>query len=71
MLFVAAHILTYIRKICHSHTTKVLNHVKQDYIKTHLSILVQPTLKKGDFFARQITLEVDDFVNENDYIYIW
>ena len=30
MLFVAAHILTYIKKICHSHTTKVLNHVKQD-----------------------------------------
>ena len=60
MLFVAAHILTYSRKICHLHTTKVLNHVK-----TYISISVQPTLKKGDFLhAKYITLEVDDFENE-------
>ena len=64
MLFVAAHILTYSRKICHSHTTKVLNHVKT-YIYIYISISVQPTLKKGDFLhAKYITLEVDDFENE-------
>jgi hypothetical protein len=38
--------------------------------KTHLSISVQPTLEKGDFFARQITLEVDDFENEIKTTYL-
>ena len=36
--------------------------------RTNLSI--QPTLKKGDFFARQITLEVDDFENEIKATYL-
>ena len=39
MLFVAAHILTYIRKICHSHTTKVLSKSREARLhRTSLSI---------------------------------